>query len=41
MGNSGGALPFTVVFDRRGRVFARKLGVIQPEDLTRWASLAS
>ena len=36
MGNAGGALPFTVVFDRSGTVNDRKLGTIQPEDLTRW-----
>ncbi|HEY4065938.1 MAG TPA: TlpA disulfide reductase family protein [Burkholderiaceae bacterium] len=38
LGNSAGALPFTIVFDRRGQVAQRKLGTIQPEDLTRWVS---
>ena len=38
MGNTGGALPFTVVFDRAGEAKARKLGVIQPDDLTRWVA---
>jgi thiol-disulfide isomerase/thioredoxin len=38
MGNAGGALPFTVVFDRAGHAVQRKLGVIQPDDLTRWAT---
>ncbi|MEP7296770.1 MAG: TlpA disulfide reductase family protein [Burkholderiales bacterium] len=38
MGNAGGALPFSVVFDRRGDVVQRKLGVILPEDLTRWVA---
>jgi thiol-disulfide isomerase/thioredoxin len=37
MGNTSGALPFTVVFDRTGEAKARKLGVIQPDDLARWA----
>ena len=38
MGNAGGALPFSVVFDRAGQVVQRKLGVINPDDLTRWAA---
>ena len=38
LGNTSGALPFSVVFDRRGRVVQRKLGVIQTEDLTRWVA---
>jgi thiol-disulfide isomerase/thioredoxin len=38
MGNTGGALPFTVVFDHTGDAKARKLGVIQQEDLARWAT---
>jgi thiol-disulfide isomerase/thioredoxin len=38
MGNAGGALPFTIVFDRAGRAVQRKLGVIQPDDLTRWVT---
>jgi thiol-disulfide isomerase/thioredoxin len=38
LGNSGGALPFSVVFDRRGDVVQRKLGVIQPEDLAQWVT---
>jgi thiol-disulfide isomerase/thioredoxin len=36
LGNSAGALPFTIVFDRAGQVAQRKLGTIQPEDLTHW-----
>jgi thiol-disulfide isomerase/thioredoxin len=36
LGNSGGALPFTVVFDRAGRVVQRKLGAIEPADLQKW-----
>ena len=39
-GNSSGALPFSVVFDRRGTVLQRKLGVIVPDDLTRWVAQA-
>ncbi|MDL2338352.1 MAG: TlpA disulfide reductase family protein [Pseudomonadota bacterium] len=38
LGNSGGGLPFTVVVGRSGRVVARKLGAIEPADLSRWAS---
>lgn len=38
LGNAGGALPFSVVFDRAGGIAQRKLGVIQPEDLQRWVS---
>ena len=36
LGNSTGALPFTVVFDRKGAAFDRKLGAIAPEDLAAW-----
>jgi thiol-disulfide isomerase/thioredoxin len=38
LGNTGGALPFTVVFDRAGHAVARKLGVIAPEDLAQWVA---
>ena len=38
LGNSSGALPFTIVFDRTGKVAQRKLGTIDPEDLTRWVT---
>lgn len=38
LGNVGGALPFTVVFDRAGRQAQRKLGVIEPGDLRRWVA---
>jgi thiol-disulfide isomerase/thioredoxin len=38
MGNAGGSLPFTVVLDRAGEVVQRKLGIIRPDDLTRWAA---
>ena len=36
LGNAGGALPFTAVFDRAGQLVQRKLGVIEPADLKRW-----
>ena len=38
LGNAGGGLPFTIAFDRRGRVIERKLGTLRPEDLARWAA---
>ena len=38
LGNSAGALPFSVVFDSAGNVKGRKLGVLLPDDLQRWAS---
>ena len=41
MGNAGGALPFTVVFDRAGGVKDRKLGTIQPDDLARWLAIVT
>jgi thiol-disulfide isomerase/thioredoxin len=36
LGNTKGLLPFTVVFDRRGRIADRRLGAIEPGDLVRW-----
>ena len=39
LGNADGALPFTVVFDRKGRALDRKLGAVQPADLARWSGL--
>ncbi|HEY9237795.1 MAG TPA: TlpA family protein disulfide reductase, partial [Burkholderiaceae bacterium] len=41
LGNTGGGLPFSAVFDRAGRVAHRKLGVIEPEDLGRWVAAAA
>jgi len=38
LGNPSGGLPFTVVFDRSGRVAQRKLGQVKPEDLATWAA---
>lgn len=36
LGNSAGALPFSVVFDRDGQPRQRKLGALKPEDLVNW-----
>ncbi len=38
LGNTGGGLPFSAVFDRHGRIAQRKLGVIAPDDLKQWVS---
>jgi len=37
LGNTGGALPFSVIFDAQGETIARKLGVLNWDDLTAWA----
>ena len=37
LGNAQGGLPFSVVFDRDGAVFARKLGALGEVDLQGWA----
>ena len=37
LGNAGGGLPFSVVFDSTGAAIHQKLGAIAPEDLARWA----
>ena len=36
LGNAQGALPFTAVFDRRGRIVQRKLGPSDYAELVRW-----
>jgi thiol-disulfide isomerase/thioredoxin len=36
LGNGGGALPFSVLFDREGRAVERKLGTISENDLQNW-----
>ncbi len=36
LGNSGGALPFTVLITAEGRIAQRHLGQIKPEQLRRW-----
>ena len=40
LGNSSGGLPFSVLFDRAGRLVERKLGRLQPADLQRWQQAA-
>jgi thiol-disulfide isomerase/thioredoxin len=37
LGNEGGGLPFTVIFDRRGRIHARHTGEARGADLAAWA----
>jgi thiol-disulfide isomerase/thioredoxin len=37
LGNDRGALPFTAVFDRGGRIVQRKLGETSFDELSRWA----
>ena len=37
LGNTGGGLPFSVVFDAAGAARHQKLGAIEPADLARWA----
>ena len=37
LGNVGGGLPFSVVFNATGAAQHQKLGAIAPEDLARWA----
>jgi thiol-disulfide isomerase/thioredoxin len=39
LGNPSGALPFTVVFGKDGRVLHRKLGEVTLEELDRWAAV--
>jgi thiol-disulfide isomerase/thioredoxin len=36
LGNSSGALPFTAVFDREGRIVQRRLGETHGDDLVAW-----
>lgn len=38
LGNSGGGLPFTAVFDAAGKMAHRKMGRLTSEDLARWTS---
>ena len=38
LGNTGGALPFTVVIDRQGQVRHRKLGPTEFGELNRWVN---
>ena len=38
LGNSAGALPYTVVFDRAGNAVANRLGILDGAMLDRWAT---
>ena len=40
LGNTTGALPFTVLFNRDAVAFDRRLGAIHPEDLAEWVRRA-
>ncbi len=39
LGNTGGGLPFSVIFDRSGHAVQRKPGILRPEDLRGWVAL--
>lgn len=41
LGNTRGALPFSVAFDARGESFARKLGALNAQELAAWAAKTS
>lgn len=36
LGNDQGSLPYTLVLDRKGQIFQRKLGRLDPSDLAAW-----
>jgi peroxiredoxin len=36
LGNPSGALPFTIVVDREGRIVQARLGQVRPAELRRW-----
>jgi thiol-disulfide isomerase/thioredoxin len=36
LGNEQGSLPYTLVLDRKGQIFQRKLGRLDPSDLSTW-----
>jgi peroxiredoxin len=36
LGNASGALPYTVLVDRKGRIVQARLGQIRPPELRRW-----
>jgi thiol-disulfide isomerase/thioredoxin len=40
LGNAGGALPYTVLVDAKGRIRERHLGQVRPEQLRRWLDSA-
>ena len=39
LGNESAALPFTIVLDRDGKVFEKKLGKLSPADIKNWEKL--
>jgi hypothetical protein len=39
LGNESAALPFTIVFDRDGGVFQRKLGRLTADEIKNWEKL--
>ena len=41
LGNGAGGLPFSVLFDARGRIHRRKLGQLSSEELNTWAGTLS
>ena len=41
LGNASRQLPFSVLFDRKGRVLARKLGAFSAEELRGWSTHTS
>ena len=36
LGNPSGALPYTILVDRKGRIVQARLGQVQPAELRRW-----
>lgn len=36
LGNASGALPYTVLLDRKGRIVQSRLGQVRPAELRRW-----
>ena len=36
LGNASGALPYTVLVDRNGRIVQARLGQVHPAELRRW-----
>ena len=40
LGNTGGGLPFTVVFQADGAIVQRRMGRLSPADLNRWGQSA-
>ena len=39
LGNLTGGLPFTVLFDAKGRTVHRKIGQLSPTDLQAWLAM--